>query len=270
MKILFFSDIVGRSGRRVLKESLEMLKEQYEPEVVIANGENAAGGLGLDLKTADEIFSAGIEIITSGNHIWSKREIKTYLDKTSQDKKKIVLRPANFPKGAPGVGHYVYETKNGFRIGVLNLMGRVFIPDLVDCPFRKADELVAELSQTCDIIFVDFHAEATSEKMALGHYLDGRVSAVVGTHTHVQTADEKVLAKGTAYISDVGMCGPADSVLGVNKNFIIERFLTARPSKFEVAAGPAQINAVLIEVQTKSDEKIKKAINIQRINFIAN
>jgi metallophosphoesterase (TIGR00282 family) len=262
IKILFLSDIVGRSGRKIVSESLKELKNAHKPDIIIANGENAAGGLGLDLKTADEIFKAGVDIITSGNHIWSKREICKYLDSN-----KNIIRPANYPNGAPGRGFLIFELPDSKKLAVTNFIGRVFIPDLVDCPFRKADEILEGLKNKVDFIFVDFHAEATSEKVAFAHYLDGRVSAVVGTHTHVQTADERILEQGTAYITDAGMCGASDGVIGSNKKLIIEKFITGRPTKFELAGGSPKINGVIIELNNPENGKVAMAKSIKRISL---
>ena len=258
MKLLFFGDIVGKSGRELMKSNLGRLVRKHSPDVVIANGENAAGGLGLDPSTAEEIYGAGVDIITSGNHIWKKKEIGSYLDSNTHR----LLRPENYPAGAPGVGSLRWKTPSGFGIRVINLLGRVFIPDLVDCPFHSANQLLEEAGAEDDFVIVDFHAEATSEKAAMAYHLDGRVDLVVGTHTHVQTADERILPGGTAFISDLGMCGPADGVIGVKRELIVERFLSGRPTKFEVAKGRGMINAILLEI----DSGPEKTKNISRIN----
>jgi metallophosphoesterase (TIGR00282 family) len=251
-------DIVGRPGRRAVKQNLPELVNSLKLDMVIANGENAAGGNGITREIALELFACGVDVITMGNHVWNQKEIFSYIDKEAR-----IIRPGNYPPGTPGSGYVVYTARNGVRLGVVNLSGRVFMQDL-DCPFRKADELVGRLKEEVDIIFMDFHAEASSEKVAMGWHMDGRVSAVCGTHTHVQTADERVLPGGTAYISDVGMTGPADSVIGVKKDIVIEKFITQLPRRFEVAEGLYQFNAVLVEL----DEVSSRALSIRRIqNF---
>ncbi|MCL4154712.1 UNVERIFIED_CONTAM: hypothetical protein GTU68_000981 [Idotea baltica] len=257
MKLLFFGDIVGRVGRRALTARLAELKESKQADFVIVNGENAAGGFGIDLGTAKEMFAAGADLLTSGNHIWQKKEIYRFLDEQSEK----LIRPANFPEGAPGKGCVHRQLADDVRLSVINIQGRVFIPDLVDCPFKTVDRILEEECQDSDIIFVDFHAEATSEKVAMGFHLDGRVHAVVGTHTHVQTADERLLPQGTAFICDVGMCGPINSVIGAKADLIVERFKTARPVKFETAKGPAVLNAVVIDI----DETTMTTRGIERI-----
>ncbi|MFZ5642367.1 MAG: TIGR00282 family metallophosphoesterase [Bacillota bacterium] len=255
MRLLMIGDIVGRPGRRAVKENLPDIVRTMRVDIVIANGENAAGGNGITRDIAKELFSCGVDVITMGNHVWSQKDIYTYLDKEPR-----IIRPANYPPGSPGKGYCFFSAKNGVELGVINLSGRVFMQDL-DCPFRIADELVSRLKERVDIIFLDFHAEASSEKVAMGLYLDGRVTAVCGTHTHVQTADERILPGGTAYISDVGMTGPMDSVIGVKKELVIEKFITQMPRRFEVAEGLYQFNAVLIEIE----ESTSVALNIQRI-----
>lgn len=255
MKILFVGDIVGRCGRHALAARLDRLIDRHLIDLVVINGENAAAGFGLTVDVARELLSLSVDVITSGNHIWDKRDIYPLLD--SEPK---LLRPANYPAGVPGRGAGIFHTSAGIAVGVLNLEGRAFMSPL-DNPFLVADKLVAELRETTPIILVDFHAEATSEKQAIGYYLDGRVSAVVGTHTHVQTADERVLAGGTAYITDVGMTGSRDSVLGVRKELATERFLTQLPVRFESAKKEPMINAVVIDV----DETSGKARQIERI-----
>lgn len=229
MKLLFIGDIVGKAGRKILSEQLDRLIDRHYVDLVVANGENAAAGYGLTVPVLKELFNAGVDVVTSGNHIWDKREIYPALEQEER-----LLRPANYPSGLPGRGTGVYETAAGVKVGVINLEGRVFMKNL-ECPFRMADELVAELRRSTAIIFVDFHAEATSEKQALGYYLDGRVSAVVGTHTHVQTADEKILAAGTGYLTDVGMSGSQDAIIGNQKEAALDRFLTQLPVRLEVA-----------------------------------
>lgn len=255
VNILFIGDIVGKPGRKLVRELLPSLKARYSIDMVVANGENASGGIGISIKGADELLSSGIDVLTSGNHIWKKKEIVTYIEQNPD-----LIRPANFPPETPGNGSVIKETKSGYRIGVLNLMGRTFM-DAVDCPFRKGIEERKQLIQQTPVILVDFHAEATSEKVALGWYLDGKVSAVLGTHTHVQTSDERVLPQGTAYITDAGMTGPIDSVIGVKKELAIERFLTQRPNQFEVAKRELVLEGVLLTIDPESG----KALGISRI-----
>lgn len=260
IKILFFGDIVGRGGRSSIKTKIPELITKYSPDVIIANGENASGGFGIDLKTCDEIFASGVQIITSGNHIWKKKDIIKYLN----NENKLILRPANFPKGAEGVGHLIYKFSNGLKLGVANLMGRVFMGDLIDCPFRCADEILANEFSECDFTLFDFHAEASSEKIAFGMHLDGRASVVLGTHTHVQTADERELSNGTLYITDVGMCGPLDSVIGMEKDAIINKFLSGISSNFGcVSKGNMQVCGVFIDLNlgNKKIERIRELIN---------
>lgn len=252
-------DVVGRSGRRAVKEVIPVLQKEYCFDFIIANGENAAGGMGITRKISDELFNCDIDVITSGNHIWSQKEIFNFI---AQEER--IIRPANFPSGVPGRGYNVFLTKKNRKIAVINLAGRTFMPAL-DCPFRKADELLLKLAGSTKFIVVDFHAEATSEKIAMGWYLAGRVSAVCGTHTHVQTADERMLSGGTAYISDLGMTGPRDSVIGVKKELAIEKFLSQVPKKFEVATGSYQFNAAVIEIdiQTGKAHLIKRIQNYE-------
>jgi len=257
MKVLFVGDIVASPGRAALAALLPRLRDRYRLDFVIANGENAAGGFGITEAVASDMFSLGVDIITSGNHVWDKKEAVGYLPRESR-----VLRPLNYPPGVPGAGSIVYEAADGAKVAVLNLSGRVFMANY-DCPFRGADRELERLGDVTNVVIVDFHAEATSEKIAFGHYLDGRVSAVVGTHTHVQTADEKILPGGTAYITDVGMTGPADSVIGVRKDQIINRFLNLMPTRFEAAQGPAVFSAVIIEVA----EKTGKSTAIHRLQL---
>jgi metallophosphoesterase (TIGR00282 family) len=256
MRILFIGDLVGAPGRRVLAEELDRLVDRQRADFVIANVENAAGGFGVTPQIARETLDLGVHCLTSGNHIWDRKEILPYLDEEPR-----LLRPHNFPSPAPGKGLYVGESAAGVRVGILNLMGRVFMPPLL-CPFLTADEAVRALRQQAQVVIVDFHAEATSEKLALGWHLDGRVSAVIGTHTHVQTADERVLPGGTAYITDVGMTGPHDSVIGVEKNLALERFFTQRPVRFNTASGDVRLKGALIDV----DEASGRARSIQRLS----
>jgi len=255
VKILFIGDIVGRSGRLALAECLGRLVDIHNVDLVVANGENAAAGFGLTPDIARELFDGGVDVITSGNHIWDKRDIYPWLDSMPG-----LLRPANYPEGAPGRGAGIYATSAGIKVGVVNLEGRVFM-NALECPFRAADALVTELRKQTPVILVDFHAEATSEKVALGHYLDGRVSAVVGTHTHVQTADEVLLPGGTAYITDAGMTGSQDAVIGIRKELAIERFLTQLPVRFEVAKKDPVLCGVLFAV----DEETGRATGVERI-----
>lgn len=257
IKILFLGDVVGKSGRTIVKKLLPELKTEFSPSVTIANGENSAGGLGIDIKCANELFKSGIDLLTTGNHIWKKREICSMLDAEPPR----IIRPANYPPGCSGTGSIVWNSEQGWSLRVINMMGRIFIPEILDCPFQAANSLLAEQpSGEADITFVDFHGEATSEKVAMGYHLDGRVQVMVGTHTHVQTADEKILPNGTAYITDVGMCGPANGVIGVDAKLIVQRFIDGLPSKFNLAKGPAMLNAVLIEIEpgTFSAKKITR------------
>jgi metallophosphoesterase (TIGR00282 family) len=246
VRILFIGDIVGKPGRLVLKLLLPQLIGSGQIDFVIANAENAAGVAGLTPKVAEELLEIGIDLLTSGNHIWRKKEIEPYLKDNDR-----VLRPENYPAGVVGTGHAVLTTPGGIAIGVLNLEGRVFMRPL-ECPFKVADELVGQLSGKTAVVIVDFHAEATSEKQALGWYLDGRVSAVVGTHTHVQTADEQIRPSGTAYITDVGMTGATDSVIGIKKEEAIAQLITQTPTKFTPAKGGRQLQAVLLDVSPET------------------
>ncbi|RKD24299.1 metallophosphoesterase [Ammoniphilus oxalaticus] len=245
MRILFVGDVVGRPGRETLLSMLPTLRRKYQPTFTIVNGENAAGGRGITPQIAKSFYEAGVQTITMGNHTWDNRAIFDFID----DEKKLV-RPANYPPGAPGIG-YTYIRSNELELAVINLMGRTFLPAL-DCPFRTVEELVATIRKRTPYIFVDFHAEATSEKQAIGWFLDGKVSAVVGTHTHVQTGDARILPQGTAYLTDVGMVGPYDSILGMEKEAVLNRFITQLPARFEVASGRTQFNAVVIEVDPTS------------------
>ncbi len=258
MKILFFSDIIGHPGRDAVKKALPSLKEKFAPHIVVANGENLAGGTGFSFETVEEMRKAGIDFFTTGNHVWKHKDAVEYLN----DKKFPVIRPANYPESpdVPGRGYQIVETNMMQKILVINLLGRVFTGINTDCPFRAFDRILKETShERISAIFVDFHAEATSEKVAFGHYVDGRASIVVGTHTHVATRDEKILTNGTAYITDVGMCGPVDSVIGVEKELIIKHFLTQLPYKTDTASGDSQINAVFVE----TDDATKRAKSIE-------
>lgn len=257
VKVLFIADIVGKPGRQALSQELHRVVDRHGVDIVIANGENAAGGFGLTEETARELFDCGVHLLTSGNHIWDKKESFDYIRREER-----VVRPANYPAGTVGRGSAVIRTPLGLQVGVLNLEGRVFM-NALECPFRVADREMAALKVTTPIVIVDFHAEATSEKQALGWYLDGRASAVLGTHTHVQTADERVLPGGTAFISDVGMTGSFDSVIGIRKELAVEKFLTQLPVRFEVAKKDIRLNCVVLEI----DEITGKALGIERINI---
>jgi metallophosphoesterase (TIGR00282 family) len=255
VKILFIGDIIGKPGRQALSRELDRLVDRHNVDLVIANAENASGGFGLTQETARELFGLGVHCLTSGNHIWDKRE---QVPLVLADPR--ILRPANYPAGVPGVGSVILDTPGGVRVGVLNLEGRVFMKYL-ECPFFAADREIERLRRETPIIFVDFHAEATSEKAALGWYLDGRVSAVVGTHTHVQTADERILTQGTAYMSDAGMTGSFDSVIGIGKEEAIRKFLTQLPVKFEVPKKDIRLNGVVVGI----DEATGRALSIERV-----
>lgn len=255
MNILFIGDIVGEPGRRVVETLLPKIRKREEIAFVVANGENVAAGSGVTPALAAELFDHGVDVITSGDHIWKRKEMVVEL---GSDKR--LLRPANYPDGSPGFGYGVFEAAPGVYVGVINLVGRVFM-QAVECPFRIAKDIVDKISGTAKIIIVDIHAEATSEKIALGYYLDGQVSAVLGTHTHVQTADEKILAGGTAFISDAGMTGPFDGVIGRKREQIIRRFLTQLPTKFEMAEGDIQLHGVILGI----DEKTGRANSIKRV-----
>jgi len=241
MRILFIGDIVGQPGRQMVARHLKALIADYGAEMVLANAENAAGGFGITASIGEELLSLGIDLLTSGNHIWDKKEAEGYLAKESR-----VLRPANYPEEAPGAGVHILR-KNDRMLGVVNIQGRAFLPP-IDCPFKAADRELAQVRQVTDTILVDFHAEATAEKQAFGWYVDGRVSAVVGTHTHVQTADEQILPGRTAYITDVGMTGPRNSVIGIKPEEAIQKFITQMPRKFTLAHGPAQLCAVVLDI----------------------
>ena len=257
MQILFIGDIVGRPGRRVVRELLPGVVKEHGVELVIANAENAAAGFGITRDTVDELLECGIHLFTTGNHVWDKREVLGFIDEYP-----TLLRPANYPEGCPGIGHTVVKTAAGTPVAVVNLAGRVFMHPS-DCPFRTAQALVEKIRRETPIILVDIHAEATSEKQALGWFLDGKVSAVLGTHTHVQTADEVVLPGGTAYLSDAGMTGPHNSIIGIEKEMIIDRFLTGMPCRFEVARGDVRLQGAVVSV----DPQTGKAHSIKRVNL---
>jgi 2',3'-cyclic-nucleotide 2'-phosphodiesterase len=252
MQILAIGDVIGKPGRQAVQKLLPGLRKQYQLDLVIANSENVAGGLGLTVITARELLEAGVDVLTSGNHIWDQKEIIPYLDGDMP-----ILRPLNYPSGVPGRGCLVLD-----QVAVINLIGRTFINNY-DCPFKAMDSLLPSLKNRCPVIIVDFHAEATSEKVAMGRYLDGRVSAVVGTHTHVGTVDARVFPHGTAHITDIGMTGPAESIIGDDIQGVLQRFLTVLPGRLPVSTGKKIIfNSVLIEV----DEKSGQAQTIQRID----
>jgi hypothetical protein len=257
MRILFIGDVVGSPGRKIVHDRLADILAQRQIDLCIANGENSASGFGITPRLAEELFACGIEVLTGGNHIWDRKEI---LDFFAHEPR--LLRPANFPNGSPGSGLYTGRAKNGVAYAVLNLQGRTFMTP-IDDPFRTAERELAKIPRDVKVIFVDMHAETTSEKQAMGWYLDGKVSVVVGTHTHVATADEHVLPGGTAYITDVGMTGPHDSVIGMDKHGILQRFLDAMPARFAVAEGDVQMNTVLADV----DETTGRARSIERLNF---
>jgi metallophosphoesterase (TIGR00282 family) len=258
MNILMIGDVFGEPGRSAIKKLLPGLRRQHEVDVAVVNVENAAGGSGVLPPMVREFLDAGADVLTSGNHIFSKKEIVPVIAKEN-----LLLRPANYPAGTPGSG-FVTVKAGPHRVGVLNLMGRVFMTP-IDCPFRKADEVLPEIARDASVILVDMHAEATSESVAMGWYLDGRVSAVVGTHRHVQTADERILPGGTAYITDLGMTGPTDGVIGVDREIILQRFLTQMPVRFEPARGPAALHGVVITV----DPDTGRASDIRRLRVPA-
>ena len=256
MNILCIGDIVGKPGRVAIEEALPSLKKEFQIDFVVVNAENAAGGAGLTSKISQELLKAGCDVLTLGDHVWDQKELEGYLDQTD-----AVIRPANFPEGTPGRGWCVQKTASGQKIGVVNLLGRVFMRYHLECPFRTLERIIEQIRKETPVVIVDMHAEATSEKVALGHFVDGRVSVVFGTHTHIQTADEKVLPKGTAYITDLGMTGPYDSVIGQRKEDIIKRFLTSMPAKFQVAENDVIVHGVVIKV----DDKTGRAQRIARV-----
>jgi 2',3'-cyclic-nucleotide 2'-phosphodiesterase len=266
MRILFIGDIVGSPGRQIVHDRLADLVAQRKIDLVIANGENSAAGFGITPRIAEELLQTDIAVLTGGNHSWDKREILDYMPHEPR-----LLRPANFPDGIPGSGLYIGIAKNGVKYCVINLQGRIFLPAIED-PFREVDELLASLPPDVAVVFVDMHAETTSEKVALGWYLDGRATVVVGTHTHVATADERVLPLGTAYITDVGMTGPHSGVIGMDKEAIIRKFLNSLPARFEVANGDVQMNAVLIETDDdgpRNSARRLRAKSIERLRLRA-
>ena len=257
MNILFIGDIVGRPGRDLVRRGVAALREYHQIDLVIANAENAAAGFGITRELGEQILDAGVDVMTSGNHIWDKKEAIDYIGIEPR-----LLRPLNFPEGVPGNGSYVARTENGVSVGVINAMGRVFMLN-IDDPFARVLQEIDKVKQRARIVFVDFHAEATSEKIAMGWHLDGKVTAVVGTHTHVQTADDRILPKGTAYLTDVGMTGPHDSVIGVEVEAALGRFRNAMPARFETATGNPRLNAVIIE----ADENTGLATEMERISY---
>jgi metallophosphoesterase (TIGR00282 family) len=257
MKLLFIGDIVGKTGRKALKKFLPLLQSEYNPDVVIANGENAANGFGITAKIAREIFDLGVEVLTTGNHIWDKKDILEYIQNENR-----LIRPANYPENTPGRGSTVVMTGSEHKVAVLNLSGRIFM-DPLDCPFKAADKDIELLREETNLIFIDFHAEATAEKIAAGWCFDGKVTALLGSHTHVQTADERILPNGTAYISDAGMTGSFDSVIGMDKDISIERFRTQMPVSYKVAKGNLVLNGVFVEACADSG----KAIKIERVQL---
>lgn len=257
MNVLFIGDIIGKPGRKAVNRLLPSIVNDNEIDIVIANCENAAGGFGVTRKVVDELYNSKIDVLTSGNHIWDKKEISEFIDDYE-----TLLRPANYPEGSLGRGSIVTDGISGRSVGVLNLEGRVFMRSL-DCPFRTAEREIDYLKMKTNIILIDMHAEASSEKQALGWFLDGKVSAVVGTHTHVQTADERILPKGTAYITDVGMTGSFDSVIGIKKDIIIQKFLTSLPVRYDVAKKNVWLQAVVIKI----DDESGKSFGIKRLSI---
>jgi len=260
MRILFIGDIVGKAGRQAIEGLLERTVAEHGIDFTVANGENAAGGMGITPVIASDFLDLGVDVLTSGNHIWAKKDIFPFLDEEDR-----LLRPANYPAGAPGRGAGAFSLGDGRKIGVINLEGRVFMKNL-ECPFRVAEEEIERLKGETSVILVDFHAEATSEKMALAWFLNGKASAVVGTHTHVQTADDKVLSGGTAYITDAGMTGPLASVIGIRRQIAVDRFLTQIPWKFDVATEEIELQGVVLEIEDKTG----KSQSIERIRVPLN
>ena len=260
MKLLFIGDIVARPGRELVRRGVRTLVRRHAIDLVVGNVENAAGGAGITREILDEVLKAGIDVLTSGNHIWDKREVLEFIDNTPR-----LLRPANYPARTPGAGSYVWQGPAGTLVGVINVMGRVFLAN-IDDPFAIVTQQIERVRAAgARVILVDFHAEATSEKLAFGWFLDGRVTAVVGTHTHVQTADERVLPQGTAYITDVGMTGAHDGVIGMDRESVLARFTTGLPARFEPATGDPRLNAVLIEANPESG----RAVSIERVSLSA-
>ena len=258
-RLLFIGDIVGKPGREIVRRGLAAIVARHRIDFVIANGENAAAGFGITPDIADDLFACGVHVLTGGNHSWDKKEIVPYLSRQPR-----LIRPANYPAGAVGRGRVIAPAANGVKVAVINVMGRVFMT-AIDDPFKIVLEQIEAVRGECALVFVDFHAEATSEKVAMGWHLDGRVAAIVGTHTHVMTADERLLPHGTAYITDVGMTGPHDSVIGVDRHAILQRFLTALPQRFETATENPRLNAVIVT----ADESTGRATAIDRLSVSA-
>jgi 2',3'-cyclic-nucleotide 2'-phosphodiesterase len=255
MRVLILGDVVGRPARRAVRDLVPGLVKNESIDLVVANAENAAGGIGVDIKSAKDLLSSGVHVLTSGNHIWKKREIYSFLDEHEK-----LIRPANYPAGAPGRGWCLWR-QNDLKALVINIQGRVFMPNHVDDPFRCIDDILKEQGKEAAVIIVDVHAEATSEKVAMGWYLDGRASIVYGTHTHVQTADERILPGGTAYITDLGMCGPLDSVIGMERENVIQGFLSQLPRQFDVARENVALQGIVVEL----DDKTGRAREIRRL-----
>jgi len=257
MKFLFVGDVVARPGRRALFDNLDSLRDEHAIDVVIVNVENAAGGFGVTEELVDEFLDHEIDVLSTGNHIWDKREALEFIERFPR-----LLRPANYPAGTPGAGHVIHRTAAGLRVGVINLMGMVFMHPVLDCPFAQANRLLEILENECDCIVVDFHAEASSEKVAMGWHLDGRVSAVLGSHTHVPTADERILPGGTAFISDVGMTGCYESVIGMNIESSLKRFVDKTPQRLETARGKGTLCGAVVEV----DDRTGRGVSIERVS----
>jgi metallophosphoesterase (TIGR00282 family) len=260
MRVLILGDVVGRPARRAVRDFVPSLIKNEAIDLAVANAENAAGGMGVDIKSAGELFSAGIHVLTSGNHIWKKKEIYSYLDQQVN-----LIRPANYPQGAPGRGWCEWQNSDGLKALVINLQGRVFMPNHVEDPFRCVDAILKDHGGHSPVVIVDMHAEATSEKNAMGWYLDGRASAVYGTHTHIQTADDRILANGTAYITDAGMCGPFDSCIGMEKEIVINGFMSQLPRKFEVAQDNIVLQGIIVDI----DQQNGRARQIRRLRLHA-
>lgn len=258
MNILFIGDIVGRPGRAIVKNLLPKLQQEKSVDFTVANAENAAGGRGLTREVKDELLGAGIDVLTMGNHVWDNKNIFSFIDDEPR-----LIRPANYPGDCPGQGYHIYRAGFNKKIAVINVSGRMFLSPL-DCPFQAVAEILDDIHSTVDHCIVDIHAEATSEKLAMAYCFDGRVSAVLGTHTHIQTSDERILPNGTAYITDLGMTGPTNSILGMEIGPIVEKFLNGRPTRFEVASGPAQLQGVFIELS----EDDNRAIMIERFSLV--
>ena len=258
MNVLCIGDIVGKPGREALRALLPELRKKHKVDVAVINAENTASGSGLTSRLARQLFDMGCDVLTLGDHTWDQKELEEYLKESD-----TVIRPANFPEGAPGRGWTIFTTANGVKVGVVNMLGRTFMRHQVTCPFRAADEIIVEIQKETPNIIIDFHAETTSEKVAMSHYLNGRASVLFGTHTHIQTADETILNEGTAYITDLGMTGPYDSVIGQKKDRIIQRFLTSMPIRFQIAEDDIKLCGILVEI----DEKTGKAKKIERLQI---